>query len=103
MLKLRTGNHNLAVESYRYRRKRKEFNERTCDLCSINKIQDLHHILIECPHFQDKRNLKLEFLIKGSKHDLYNQLNSLSRGQIKAIADFMEIVEKDIKLETTRN
>ena len=96
MLKLRTGNHVLAVETFRHRN-RKEFNERICNLCDKNKIQDLYHMLIECSYFQELREKELEFLPKGSKYELYNELNIISSGKIKILVRFMDVVENKIK------
>ena len=96
MLKLRSGNHTLSVETDRYRNRR-SYNERICNLCNTQKIQDVFHVIVECPKFEKQRNADLSFLTNYNKTELYCRLNSISRKQLKAITNFMELVEETIK------
>ena len=58
-------------------------------------------MLIECPKFQELRIKSLKFLTNGNKHELYTQLNLMSRAQIKALVNFMDVVENEIKEKQT--
>ena len=96
MLKIRTGNHTLAVEIYRYGNRR-EYDERICNQCDMHKNQDLYHVIIECPKFSEQRSENLAFLIHCNITELYGMLNTISRKQLKAITNFMEFAEEIIK------
>ena len=96
MLKIRTGNHTLSVETDRYG-DRRAYHERICNLCNTQKIQDLYHVLIECPKFIQQRTVNLKFLTQYSKAQLFYQLSDISHKQLKAITNFMELVEETIK------
>ena len=100
MLKLRTGNHILIVETDRFKNRR-TYNERICNLCSMQKIQDLHHVIIECPKFSEQRSKLLKFLTLGNKNDFYYQLSVISKNQMKSITTFMEIVQETIQANTS--
>ena len=101
ILKLRTGNHILFVETDRYKNRR-TYNERTCNLCSMQKIQDLHHVIIECPKFNEQRSQLLKFLTLGNKNDFYYQLSVISEKQMKSITTFMEGVQETIQANLSR-
>jgi exonuclease III len=100
ILKLRTGNHSLSVEIDRYQN-RKLYNERICKLCDTQKIQDLYHVIVECPRFKDHRSKELNFLTNYNKAELYYALSNISRKDIKAITNLMVNVEETIKNEKT--
>ena len=96
MLKLRTGNHILSVETERYRN-RKAYNERLCNLCEMEKVQDLYHVIVECPRFVDVRSQNVKFENQFSKADLYAHLNKVTHRQLKAIARVMDFIEETIE------
>ena len=93
MLKLRTGNHKLSIEIDRYRN-RKAYNECICQACDTGKLEDIYHVMVECPKYSDMRAKTLDFLIDSSKYGLYKLLNNLSHGKLKKIVDFMIEVGK---------
>ena len=95
MLKFRTGNHHLLVETDRYGN-RKVYNERICKLCDMEKVQDLYHAMVECPKFTKERLLSHKFTNCASKFELYKRLNSISRKDLKMVANLMEIIEETI-------
>jgi len=95
MLKFRTGNHHLLVETERYGN-RKVYNERICKLCDMEKVQDLYHAMVECPKFTKERLLSHKFTNCASKFELYKRLNSISRKDLKMVANLMEIIEETI-------
>ena len=66
----------------------------------LNKVQDLYHVINECPQFTEERQKYIQFLINGKdKYELYNKLADVTRSQIKAITEFMYIVQNNLKLE----
>ena len=99
MLKLRTGNHSLLVETKRYG-DRKEYHERICNLCKLDKVQDLYHVITECPQFKEDREKYIQFIRCNNKYELYDRLANTSRKDIKAITDFMQIVQNTVKLNS---
>ena len=96
MLKLRTGNHTLSVEIDRYQN-RKMYNERLCTLCDTQNIQDLYHVIIQCPKFNKSRSKNLISLANHSRPEFYLYLNSLNKKDLNIIVKFMEEVEETIK------
>ena len=98
MLKLRTGNHSLLVETKRYGN-RKEYYERICNLCNLNKVQDLFHVVMECPNFLKERDKYIRFRRSNNKYELYEEISNITRSQLKQLTDFMTIVENNLKAE----
>ena len=96
MLKWRTSNYNLLVETERTRN-RKPYEERICNLCDIGKVQDVYHVIVECPRFFDFRSKRMSFVASFSKSELYTYFNNISIKQLKTITDFMDVVEDEIK------
>jgi hypothetical protein len=47
----RTGNHRLPVETGRWRNSFLPYEDRKCNLCSLNEIGDEFHYLFTCPFF----------------------------------------------------
>ena len=95
-LKLRTGNHTLSTEVDRYR-SRKTYEECICNACDLNQIEDLHHVIVECPKYNEIRKRKVEFVMNCNKMALYSILNNLTPQQIKQITQFMSIVQEERK------
>ena len=57
MLRLRTGNRTLSTEIDCYRN-RKAYDECICKACDINKIEDLHHVIVESPKYTEIKSRK---------------------------------------------
>ena len=55
--KLRTGCLRLRKEIGRYRRERRE--ERICEQCKLEQVEDEEHFLIKCPFYCDLRRLDI--------------------------------------------
>ena len=51
MLKIRTSNHKLAVEKYRFGN-RKEYRKCICKTCDAKKVEDIFHVFVECPCYE---------------------------------------------------
>ena len=96
MLKLRTGNHKLSIEIDRYRN-RKAYNECLCKACDTGKLEDMYHVMVECPAYSNMRSKTLNFLIGSTRPELYKLLNNISHEKLKKIVNFMTQIEKDKK------
>ena len=62
MLKIRTGNHTLSVETDRYKN-RKTYQECVCKSCKEQEIEDVHHVIVKCDGYKEMRKQKLSFMI----------------------------------------
>ena len=58
MLKFRTSNHNLPVETGRWRKL--SFIDRKCKLCDLSDVGDEFHYLFVCPFFVAERHLLID-------------------------------------------
>ena len=82
-----------------------DYHERICNLCNTDKIQDLFHVIIECPklteqRFKESKNISDNenfFVGIENKAELYHQLNTMSRKQLTAVTSFMDAAEEVIK------
>ena len=92
MLRLRTGNHKLSIEIDRYRN-RKAYNECICKACRTGKLEDLYHVMVECPAYSNMRSKTLNFLTGSTKPELYKLLNNISQEKLKKIVNFMTQIE----------
>ena len=59
-MKLRIGSHKLRIETGRYDNIPRD--ERLCNLCNCNRIEDETHFLLDCPSFSSIRNMFLSKL-----------------------------------------
>ena len=62
--KLRISAHRLAIETGRYTRPKTPLDERICTLCSLNKIENEFHMIMECPFYKCERD---KFIIELEK------------------------------------
>ena len=63
ILKLRTGSHNLAVQTNKYRNvSSRLFEECSCTSCNLEKTEDLFHFIVECPRYELIRQLNIPFM-----------------------------------------
>ena len=90
-LKLRAGNHTLSVEVDRYRN-RKTYEECVCLECDSNKIEDLFHVIVECPKYTTTREHKLKFLLGCDKTQFNDKFSKLSPSQLNQIIHYMDVV-----------
>ena len=90
MLKIRTGNHTLSVEIDRYRN-RKAYEECICKSCDEEKIEDLYHVIVECPKYNRMRinDEHTKFPQNCTRAELYAILNNVNKLQLKIITQFM--------------
>ena len=59
LTKLRISAHSLEIEIGRYTRPKTQISDRKCKLCTLDKIEDEYHMLLECPVYEKER---LEFI-----------------------------------------
>ena len=79
LVKLRIACHNLRVETGRYHKI--PLDERICPLCSVKKIEDETHLLLDCQRYSSMRDIflsktetKIDDIRKLSHENLISQL-----------------------------
>ena len=83
LVKLRISSHKLRIETGRYDKIPRE--ERLCNLCNSNKIEDETHFLLDCPRYSSIRDMffskiesKIPFLRLLSHETLISHLMNSS-------------------------
>ena len=71
--KLRTSNHNLAIETGRWTNT--ERKNRLCTQCTESKIEDETHFLFECPKYLDIRKTTFIYIKNNLGINLTNDFN----------------------------
>ena len=101
MLKIRTGNHTLAVEIDRYKN-RKTYEECICKSCKQQEIEDLYHVIVKCQGYNELRQKTLASIgiIDIDKAEFCAKMNNLNIKQLKLISQFVKEVE-EIRLKTS--
>ena len=56
LAKCRACNLSLAIETGRYTRTKTPVNERLCNFCNCNEVEDETHFLVECTFYSDLRD-----------------------------------------------
>jgi len=74
LAKFRLGDHKLRIETGRHNRPRLLPEQRICRACSMNKVEDEIHFLIECPIYANLRN---KHLIINAQQDSVANFTSL--------------------------
>ena len=60
--KLRVSAHDLHIETGRYKKPTKTpVNERTCNFCTTNEVEDEFHVILKCSYYE---NIRMEMLDK---------------------------------------
>ena len=79
LVKLRISSHKLRIETGRYDNIPRD--ERLCNLCNCNRIEDETHFLLDCPSFSSTRDMflsklepKIPFLCLQSHESLLSYL-----------------------------
>ena len=57
LLKLRTSNHSLFVETGRYSNPKLPREERICQYCDQHEVEDEHHLLLSCKLYSNLRDI----------------------------------------------
>ena len=82
LLKYRTGNHFLPVETGRW--SDVDYSDRKCYLCNSTDVGDEMHYLLICPKFENERKAYL-------KKYFYNRPSTLKFKQILSITNIIEL------------
>ena len=88
-LKLRTGNHHLAVRVDCYKNKQ-IYEKRLCELCNLDKVETVFHYMAECPLYDVIRQKYISFLKNLNKSEFYNKINRLKSSELKSILIYSE-------------
>ena len=76
LTKLRTSNHNLAIETGRWTQT--DRNDRLCTHCTQSKIEDEIHFLFDCPKHSDNRKTAFTYIKNNTDIDLRNDDNRIN-------------------------
>ena len=76
LTKLRTSNHNLAIETGRWTKT--DRNDRLCTQCTESKIEDEIHFLFDCPKHSENRKTTFTYIKNNTGIDLRNDDNRIN-------------------------
>ena len=88
LLKFRTANHHLPIEIGRY--DGTTLNDRTCNLCNLEKIGSEKHYVLECPYFQNARQLYLA----NTDKDFKLLMSTHSEIKLKSLSKLVSVIMK---------
>ena len=74
---LRIGVLPLEVETGRYARPATPLDERLCQLCTLNVVEDEKHFMLQCPLYEDQRQSMLQRASVLNEH--FNSLNYVDK------------------------
>ena len=92
LIKFRTSNHKLPIETGRY--DNTERKDRICTLCSVKDIGDEYHYLFSCQYFNDIRLLYVpkKFVSKPSVAKFCEYLKTRKKQLLVKMALFAKII-----------
>ena len=92
ILKFRSGNHKLPVETGRW--ENVDYAQRTCTLCRSNKLGDEFHFLFECPTFDTIRTQYIPtfYIRRPSTYKLDLLFNTKHIQLLKKLSSFILII-----------
>ena len=102
LTRLRISSHKLAVETGRY--KNISLNERLCQLCECNTVEDEYHFVMNCPFYENLRSeLKQSFdsftcLFNCDHDDIFLTLMSANNGDHEFVKIFCKYVNLGFQL-----
>ncbi len=99
MQKLRTGNHNLQIETGRHCRPKKQVCDRICLKCDSGEVEDEVHFLIHCDLYSELRSQYLT--IDDSLDDNLNFTNILSTFDKVQLTNLASYIQKAFDLRNT--
>ena len=86
--RLRLRSHNLAVEGGRHRNIPRE--QRTCEFCDANQVEDEIHFLLFCPKYDELRRPLIPLIQNLNTNDAFVfLLNSTAPNIIRLVAKFV--------------
>ena len=91
LIKFRTANHKLPVETGRYREL--PLIERKCPFCT-NLVGDEYHYALECSKFKDIRNKYIDkkYHARPSMYNFITLMQSKNKNELKNLSIFLSIV-----------
>ena len=91
LLRFRTNNHRLPIESGRWTKT--NINERTCTLCNSN-IGDEYHYLLECKSLDNERKqlIPTKYLNRYNTIQFDHILNTKSKNEQINLCKFLKII-----------
>ena len=89
---IRVSAHKLRIETGRYGRNRVDRNQRLCQLCNTQEIEDESHFLFKCDTYSDIRRhfIKRCYRVNPSAYKLIQLLNSHNDRDLYNLAKYME-------------
>ena len=74
---MRVSAHKLRIETGRYGRNRIERNQRVCQTCNSQEVEDEFHFLLKCDTYSDirRRLIKRHYWVNPSAYKLTQLLN----------------------------
>ena len=95
LLRFRTGNHSLPIETGRHKNVPRE--DRICPFCYT--LGDEYHFLLECKHFDEAREkyINQKYYLKPSMYKFCKIMNSKEISEIRNLAIFVNIIMKFLK------
>ena len=92
LLKFRTSNHKLPIETGRWNKT--DIADRKCTICSLNMIGDEFHYLFECPCLNTERKmfLKRRFYVRPNMHKFCQLMQSTNKITLTKLSSFVQII-----------
>ena len=85
LTKFRISNHELRVETGRYAKPKLPRDERYCQICNTNNVEDEFHFLLKCPAYHDQRSTlfnSLGIIENTAPSDLFVELMSSTQDKV---------------------
>lgn len=94
LTRFRTSSHSLFIESGRYQNLQRE--QRVCQSCNMNKVEDEFHFLLVCPHYRDLRqkNFKPYFCHWPTLRKFETLLSMTSVTSLRNLSKFIYFADK---------
>jgi hypothetical protein len=70
---IRTNSHKLRCETGRWKRLKKDWEERVCVFCNSGKVETKKHFILECEAFKDNRDNYINILTTSSWNNLFSE------------------------------
>lgn len=96
LTKLRISAHKLRIESARYGRNRLERQERICQVCDINEIEDEFHFVLKCKAYKVLRTkyIKRYYYVHTSMFKFLELLQSNNKGVLINLSKYISSANK---------
>jgi hypothetical protein len=91
LTKLRISAHNLRIQTGRYGRERIDRDQRICQLCNLNEIEDEYHFMFICPLYSELRRtfLKQYYVRRPSMFKCTLLLKSNNKSEIVMLSKYI--------------